>query len=267
MAGGAGIESYFGYSHDHSDITVEDFRSRDEWWGYVPCTTLINININMMGFKTAYSGFETCFSPRTCCTFLYSSSKALSDLSRPHATRVACRSGDTDLIAIQPLPHVGQVRPTRHSDHAPVALLAYEERRPARVRDGLLASYCLAELDAVYLLYLPTGSSANAKLNLAAVSASALLHVQWFNPRTGEGTAALGRYHTMPVRSRHPYVVGALLYRASAQPPPLRALGCCHATIPCQRTAATLTCTPFTAAWVWLSFCSNRNRPWSDQKH
>ncbi|MFK7740127.1 MAG: DUF5060 domain-containing protein [Planctomycetota bacterium] len=32
MAGGAGIECYFGYAYAHSDLTCEDFRSRDLWW-------------------------------------------------------------------------------------------------------------------------------------------------------------------------------------------------------------------------------------------
>jgi len=34
MAGGAGNEYYFGYKHAHSDLTCEDFRSRDQWWDY-----------------------------------------------------------------------------------------------------------------------------------------------------------------------------------------------------------------------------------------
>ena len=34
MAGGAGAEYYFGYAHDHSDLTCQDFRSRDAWWDY-----------------------------------------------------------------------------------------------------------------------------------------------------------------------------------------------------------------------------------------
>lgn len=34
MAGGAGLEWYFGYQHSHSDLTCEDFRSRDRWWDY-----------------------------------------------------------------------------------------------------------------------------------------------------------------------------------------------------------------------------------------
>ena len=32
MAGGAGNEWYFGYKHAHSDLTLNDFRSRDKWW-------------------------------------------------------------------------------------------------------------------------------------------------------------------------------------------------------------------------------------------
>ena len=34
MAGGWGNEWYFGYKHAHSDLTLEDFRSRDRWWDY-----------------------------------------------------------------------------------------------------------------------------------------------------------------------------------------------------------------------------------------
>ena len=34
MAGGAGLEWYFGYQHAHSDLTCQDFRSRDRWWDY-----------------------------------------------------------------------------------------------------------------------------------------------------------------------------------------------------------------------------------------
>jgi hypothetical protein len=32
LAGGAGVESYFGYAHPHNDLTCQDFRSRDNWW-------------------------------------------------------------------------------------------------------------------------------------------------------------------------------------------------------------------------------------------
>ncbi|MGA7305987.1 MAG: DUF5060 domain-containing protein, partial [Rhodothermales bacterium] len=34
MAGGAGVEWYFGYSYPNSDLTAEDWRSRDEMWDY-----------------------------------------------------------------------------------------------------------------------------------------------------------------------------------------------------------------------------------------
>ena len=32
MAGGAGVEWYFGYKHPHSDLTCQDFRSRAKMW-------------------------------------------------------------------------------------------------------------------------------------------------------------------------------------------------------------------------------------------
>ncbi|MBU2870672.1 DUF5060 domain-containing protein, partial [Colwellia sp. E2M01] len=32
MAGGTGNEWYFGYQYDHSDLSLQDFRSRDLWW-------------------------------------------------------------------------------------------------------------------------------------------------------------------------------------------------------------------------------------------
>lgn len=32
MAGGAGVEWYFGYKHDHSDLTCQDFRVREAMW-------------------------------------------------------------------------------------------------------------------------------------------------------------------------------------------------------------------------------------------
>jgi hypothetical protein len=34
MAGGAGVEFYFGYDTAHSDLTCQDFRSRDSFWDY-----------------------------------------------------------------------------------------------------------------------------------------------------------------------------------------------------------------------------------------
>jgi hypothetical protein len=32
LAGGAGVEWYFGYRHAHNDLELEDFRSRENWW-------------------------------------------------------------------------------------------------------------------------------------------------------------------------------------------------------------------------------------------
>jgi hypothetical protein len=34
MAGGGGVELYFGYAHPHSDLTCQDWRSRDRFWDY-----------------------------------------------------------------------------------------------------------------------------------------------------------------------------------------------------------------------------------------
>jgi hypothetical protein len=34
MAGGCGIEAYFGYRHAHTDMNLEDWRSRENWWTY-----------------------------------------------------------------------------------------------------------------------------------------------------------------------------------------------------------------------------------------
>ncbi|WP_343911377.1 Ig-like domain-containing protein [Aquimarina litoralis] len=34
LAGGWGNEWYFGYQNAHSDLTLQDFRSRDKWWDY-----------------------------------------------------------------------------------------------------------------------------------------------------------------------------------------------------------------------------------------
>jgi len=32
LAGGAGVEWYFGYRFSHNDLDLEDFRSRENWW-------------------------------------------------------------------------------------------------------------------------------------------------------------------------------------------------------------------------------------------
>ena len=54
LAGGAGNEWYFGYKVAHSDLTCQDFRSRDKWWDFcryslefmnsIPFSEMINRN-------------------------------------------------------------------------------------------------------------------------------------------------------------------------------------------------------------------------------
>jgi hypothetical protein len=44
MAGGAGVEAYFGYKHPHSDLTAEDWRSRDQWWSWCYYAKVFFIN-------------------------------------------------------------------------------------------------------------------------------------------------------------------------------------------------------------------------------
>ena len=54
MAGGAGNEWYFGYGHDHSDLTCQDFRSRNAWWDY--CRHALNFfNNNNVPFQNMLS--------------------------------------------------------------------------------------------------------------------------------------------------------------------------------------------------------------------
>ncbi|MFC2087277.1 DUF5060 domain-containing protein [Bacteroidota bacterium] len=46
-AGGWGNEWYFGYKHDHSDLTCEDFRSRDKFWDYCRYALQFFVNNNI----------------------------------------------------------------------------------------------------------------------------------------------------------------------------------------------------------------------------
>lgn len=39
LAGAAGVEWYFGYRYPHTDLTCEDFRSRENWWKQSAITT------------------------------------------------------------------------------------------------------------------------------------------------------------------------------------------------------------------------------------
>jgi len=68
MAGGAGLEFYFGYQHAHSDLTCQDYRSRDAFWDYcrhalsffhdndIPFWEMVNDN----GVSTASSDYGFC---------------------------------------------------------------------------------------------------------------------------------------------------------------------------------------------------------------
>ncbi len=49
LAGAWGLEYYFGYGHAHSDLTLNDFRSRDDWWDY-PRHALDFFNANEIPF-------------------------------------------------------------------------------------------------------------------------------------------------------------------------------------------------------------------------
>ena len=72
LAGGAGDEWYFGYQHDHSDLTCQDFRSRNKWWDYcryalnffnnynVPFTSMDNRN-DLIGNGSNSNSSGYCF--------------------------------------------------------------------------------------------------------------------------------------------------------------------------------------------------------------
>jgi hypothetical protein len=109
MAGGAGVEYYFGYQLPENDLLCEDFRSRDRSWDF--CRIAL-------------------------------------DFFRDHAV---------------PLPRM------RNADE----LTGNREHDNSR--------YCLAEIGALYLVYLPSGGTAT--LDLTGVEGR--FSVQWYNPRTG----------------------------------------------------------------------------------
>ncbi len=63
LAGGAGVEWYFGYRYPHTDLTLEDFRSRDNWWKQSNIATRfiqqfpleeMNCNDELVNIKGAY---------------------------------------------------------------------------------------------------------------------------------------------------------------------------------------------------------------------
>lgn len=71
MSGGAGVEWYFGYADKHSDLTCEDFRSRDSMWKlteyavaffrlYVPFTELKPLSTAIVSTGSS-KGIARCF--------------------------------------------------------------------------------------------------------------------------------------------------------------------------------------------------------------
>lgn len=111
MAGGAGVEYYFGYSLPQNDLGCEDWRSRDRSWDY----------------------------GRIALDFF-------------HGQRIPfweMRNAD------------GLVGNAAHDN----------------------ARYCLAKPGRCYVVYLPTGGTANLDLT----QATGAFRVGWFNPRTGQG--------------------------------------------------------------------------------
>jgi hypothetical protein len=109
MAGGAGVEYYFGYKFPQNDLVCEDWRSRDKSWDY-------------------------------------------------------CRIA-LDFFRDQKMPITGM----KNAD----ALIGNAKNDNSR--------YCFAKPGELYLVYLPSGGSAE----LDMVGANGEFAVQWFNPRTG----------------------------------------------------------------------------------
>ena len=89
LAGGWGCEYYFGYAHAHSDLTLQDFRSRDAWWDY--CRIALNFfNQNEIPFwemnndnSISSAADDYCFySPGSCyVVYLKSGGSTTLDLS------------------------------------------------------------------------------------------------------------------------------------------------------------------------------------------
>ncbi|GAB5562320.1 MAG: hypothetical protein SynsKO_39670 [Synoicihabitans sp.] len=109
MAGGAGVEYYFGYTHPQSDLDAEDWRSRSRSWDYA---------------RYALEFFDQ------------------------HNIPVAEMTCADELV--------------RNPNH--------DNRR-----------YCLAQTNALYLVYLPFGGDAELDLR----DAEGKFNVSWFNPRRG----------------------------------------------------------------------------------
>jgi hypothetical protein len=109
MAGGAGVEYYFGYQLPENDLLLEDFRSRDKSWDYC---------------------------------------------------RIALGFFRDQKIPLEKMSNANEL----------VGNIAQDN-----------SVYCLAQPNALYLVYLPQGGSATLDLTAAAGDFS----LAWFNPRDG----------------------------------------------------------------------------------
>ena len=66
MAGGAGAEFYFGYQYPDSDLTLQDFRSRDAWWDY--CRYLLGFfNDHRVPFQDMSNADTLSSNPNSWC--------------------------------------------------------------------------------------------------------------------------------------------------------------------------------------------------------
>ena len=52
LAGGSGVEWYFGYRYPHTDLELEDFRSRDNWWKQSTIATQFVQQFNLEEMKS-----------------------------------------------------------------------------------------------------------------------------------------------------------------------------------------------------------------------
>ncbi len=120
MAGGAGVEYYFGYQLPENDLNCEDFRSRDKSWDY--CRIALNF----------------------------------------------CRD-----------------------EKIPFTEMSTANALIGNTKDDN-SKFCFAKTGELYLVYLPTGGTAELDLS----GATGAFTVKWFNPRTG-GELAVGSVNSI----------------------------------------------------------------------
>ena len=96
MAGGAGVEYYFGYAHPENDLVAENFRSRDKTWDYarialeffrthkVPFWEMSNAD-DLVG-NTAHDNSRYCFAKPGSLYLVYLPSGGTADLDLRQAT-------------------------------------------------------------------------------------------------------------------------------------------------------------------------------------